>query len=70
MAAKRTGAGRGGRRKGAGRRRIVKDPVRLSVDYERPDFEALVAIADERGTSIASIIREAVRAYLRPGKRR
>jgi len=70
MAAKRKGVGRGGRRKGAGRRRIVKDPVRLTVDYERVDFEGLEAIADERGVSLASIVREAVRAYLKPRKRR
>ena len=48
-----------------GRRRIVKDPVRLSVDYERPDIEALETIATERQTSIASIIRQAVRDYIR-----
>lgn len=70
MPAKRAAPGRGGRREGAGRRRILKDPVRLTVDYERRDFEALEAIAEERGVSIASVVREAVRTYLRPERRR
>ena len=48
-----------------GRRRIVLDPVRLSVDYEREDFDALEEIARERQTSVASIIRQAVREYAR-----
>jgi len=63
--ASRKKSGRGGAREGAGRRKIVKDPVRLTVDHERADFELLEAIADERGTSIASVVREAVRAYVR-----
>ena len=50
--------------KRAGRRRIVKDPVRLSVDYERDDFDALEAIATEKQTSVASIVRQAVRDYI------
>jgi predicted DNA-binding ribbon-helix-helix protein len=48
----------------------VEDPVRLSVDYERRDIEALEEIARERGVSIASLVRKAVSAYLkRRGKR-
>ena len=50
--------------KRAGRRRIVKDPVRLSVDYERDDFDALETIATARQTSVASIVRQAVRDYI------
>lgn len=42
----------------------MNDPVRLSVDYERKDFEALEALATERQTSVASIIRQAVRDYI------
>jgi len=42
----------------------VKDPVRLSVDYEREDFDALEALATERQSSVASIIRQAVRDYI------
>jgi len=39
--------------------------VRLSVDYEREDFDTLEEIARERQTSVASIIRQAVREYAR-----
>jgi hypothetical protein len=35
------------------------------VDYERADFEALEAMARERQNSIASLIRQAVRDYVR-----
>ncbi len=65
MAARKRAMGRGGPRPGSGRRRIVKDPVRLSVDYERTDCETLEEIADERGVSVANVIRTAVRAYLK-----
>jgi hypothetical protein len=58
MAAKQRG-------KRPGRRRIVKEPVRLSVDYEREDFEALEAIATERQTSVASIVRQAAREFVK-----
>ncbi len=53
-----------------GRRRIVKDPVRFTVDYERRDFEAAEDLADERGVSVATVIREALRAYLSKARRR
>jgi predicted DNA-binding ribbon-helix-helix protein len=58
VAARKRAIGRGGRR------RIVRDPVRLSVDYEREDFDELEAIARDRQTSVASIIRQAVRDYI------
>jgi Ribbon-helix-helix protein, copG family len=34
------------------------------VDYEREDFDELEAIARDRQTSVASIIRQAVRDYI------
>lgn len=53
-----------------GRPRVVEDPVRLSVDYERQDIEALEEIARERGVSVATLVRKAVSVYLkRRGKR-
>ena len=56
--------GWGGRRRGAGRKPIVQDPVRLGIDHEREDVEALKALAKRRGLSVAEIVRRAVRAYL------
>ena len=58
------------RRPGAGRKRIVQDPVRLSIDHERPDVEALEAIAQAKGVSVASLVRRAVQTFVkRYGKR-
>ncbi|HME69063.1 MAG TPA: hypothetical protein VKM54_04260 [Myxococcota bacterium] len=44
---------------GSGRHRIVKDPVRrLTVDYERADFDALEGVSRRRGGPIVSAARE------------
>lgn len=55
----------GGARPGAGRKRIVKDPVRMGVDFERADMDALRELAEQRQVSIVSLIRKAVSQYLR-----
>jgi hypothetical protein len=57
--------GRGGARPGAGRPRTVQEPARIAVDFEKPDLEALRALAERRGTSIAELVRRAVSQYLR-----
>jgi hypothetical protein len=56
---------RGGKRPGAGRPSILKDPVRFILSIERTEIEALEEIAQERNQSIASLVRSAVTAYLR-----
>jgi len=56
---------RGGKRPGAGRPSILKDPVRFILSIERAEIEALEEIAAERDQSIASLVRSAVTAYLR-----
>jgi hypothetical protein len=43
----------------------VNDPERLTVDFERADLNALRALADDRGTSVASLVRKAVEQFLR-----
>ena len=58
-------AGRGGARPGAGRKRIVQDPERIAVDLEKPDLDVLRDLAEDRGTSVADLIRKAVAQYLR-----
>ena len=70
VAARKKASGLGGWRPGAGRKRIVQDPVRLSIDHERPDVEALEAIAEERGVSVAHLVRKAVRAFVKRYRRR
>jgi hypothetical protein len=57
--------GRGGARKGAGRKRLIQDPGRIGVDFERADLIALRGLAVARETSIANLIRTAVAQYLR-----
>ena len=54
---------------GAGRKRIVQDPERIAVDLERPDLDAMRALAEKRSTSVADLIRRAVSAYLGRSKR-
>ena len=60
----------GGSRPGAGRPQVVQDPVRLSIDHEREDAEALRQLAENRGTSVAELVRAAVRAYVKRHRRR
>ena len=67
VAAKRQGPG--GARPGAGRKRIVANPERIAVDLEKPDLDSLRALAEERGTSVAALIRRAVNAYLGRARR-
>jgi len=56
---------RAGRRMGAGRPPVLNDRVRYVPRLERTDIEALEAIADERGESIAALACEAVRTFLK-----
>jgi hypothetical protein len=63
MAAKKK-TKRRGRRPGSGRKGFIVGARRLSVDYPGAHMDALEEIAEERGASVASVVREAVRAYL------
>jgi len=60
----------GGRRPGAGRKPTLKDPVSFTGDIERADLEQLESIAESRNTSVASLVRAAVAAYVKRQKRR
>ena len=59
----------GGRRPGAGRKPVLNDPVHYTGDIERAEIEALEEIAEKRGVSVASLVREAVSAYLKRRRR-
>ena len=69
MTARRKKSGRGGARAGSGRPRIVQDPARIGVDFERRDMDALHELAKRRETSVADLIRRAVSQYLRRAKK-
>jgi predicted DNA-binding ribbon-helix-helix protein len=60
----------GGRRPGAGRKPTLDNPVSFTGDIERADMNALEEIAEMRGTSVASLIRVAVTAYVKRQMRR
>ena len=47
MTARRKKASHGGRRPGAGRPRVLEDKVRIAVDIERADVEALDVVPNE-----------------------
>jgi hypothetical protein len=64
MATRKKKVKRGGRRSGAGRKGFIQDAHRLSVDYPGSHMDALEEIAEERGASVASVVREAVRVFL------
>ena len=44
---------------------MVQNPVRLAIDHEQEDAEALRQLAEDRGTSVAELVRAAVRAYVK-----
>ena len=60
----------GGRREGAGRPRVLKEPVDRWVRLEREDAEAAEELAKRRGISLSELIRRALRSYLGRQKRR
>jgi hypothetical protein len=54
----------GGFREGAGRKAVLRDPCRYTMDFEGPQMEVLQQIASKRGVSVASVVREAVARYV------
>jgi hypothetical protein len=62
--------GRGGRREGAGRKRVVQNPKNITVAFEQSDLDALQDLAMQRNTSATALIRTAVAQYLRRSERK
>ncbi len=70
VAARKIKGTRGGWRPGAGRPATLKDPVSFTGEFERAEIEFLETIASDRGVSIASLVRQAVAAYVKRQKKR
>jgi hypothetical protein len=60
----------GGWRPGAGRKPTLRDPVSFTGEVERADMKALEAMAEEKDVSVASLVREALKAFLKRQRRR
>lgn len=60
----------GGWRPGAGPKRQVPDGVDRTVRFPRGEVEEIEALADDRGVSFASLVREAVAEYVTRRRRR
>ncbi len=69
MGAQKRKARHGGKRAGAGRPRLFRDPVRVALDLERSEVKTLTKIAEKQDRSLASVIREAVGAFLKRRRR-
>ena len=60
----------GGRREGAGRPAVLKDPVDRGIRLEQEDAKAAENLAVERGISFSEFMRRVLRSYLKRQKRR
>ena len=55
----------GGRREGAGRRRVLKDGQPVTIRIESEDYRDLERIAERWDESVPSIIRRAIKTLLK-----
>ncbi len=60
----------GGWRPGAGRKPTLTEPISFTGDLERADVDYLEAIASKRNVSVASLVRNAVAAFVQRQRRR
>jgi hypothetical protein len=65
MAAKKKAATRGGRRKGAGRKPVLKSPVRITAHVEESVVAELQDEAGGKGVSVGELLRTILAAHLK-----
>ena len=70
MATRRRKSRLGGARPGAGRKPFLKDTKALTVTLEGADYDAVDELAEKRGVSLGTIVREAVQAYVTRRRKR
>ena len=63
--ARRKKSTHGGARPGAGRTALLRDRVGLTVQFDGEVYKRLAKLAEKREKSIGSLVREAVRIYLK-----
>ena len=63
--AARKARGRGGRREGSGRKRVIEDAVTTSFKVAEADLEALRELAEDDGRTVGDLLRQAVTALLK-----
>lgn len=66
----RKARGRGGRREGAGRKRVIEDAVTTSFQVADADLEALRELAEDEGRTVGDLLRQSVVALLKRKGRR
>ena len=69
VAGQKKKSGRGGKRLGAGRKPFLRGAASFTGDFEKPQMDALQQMAEERGVSVAQLVRDAVQAFLKRRKR-
>ncbi len=61
--------GHGGARRGAGRPRLMQNRVAFTVTIEARHYGKLVQLANERSVTLATVVREALGAYVERRRR-
>jgi len=61
--------GRGGYRKGAGRKPILRDPVTLTVSIDGKDFDKLAGLAEANGLVFSDYIRRVLKRHVASTRR-
>ena len=65
VAAKKKAGARGGRRKGAGRKPVLKSPVRLTTFLEEAALNKLRSEAEAKDISVGELLRSVVATHLK-----
>ena len=65
MAKRKKKISHGGHRSGAGRPRLMRDSKPITVRIEADDYDSLEEISGRRGESVPSLVRSALKTFLK-----